>query len=79
YILEADSDATVYLGTKEGTTKEAIMADLEKAAEGNYRFPDEKYINVFQVKKHDHILITAGTIHCGGPITVVLEISATPY
>ncbi|EAD0429945.1 mannose-6-phosphate isomerase [Listeria monocytogenes] len=79
YILEADSDSTVYLGTKEGTTKEAIMADLEKSAEGNYRFPDEKYINVFPVKKHDHILIPAGTIHCGGPSTVILEISATPY
>ncbi|KMY49971.1 class I mannose-6-phosphate isomerase [Peribacillus loiseleuriae] len=79
YILDAQEDSTVYLGVKEGTTKEELMADLEKAAKGNYRFQDEKYINVFPVKKHDHILIPAGTIHCSGPNTVVLEISASQY
>ncbi|MBC6166768.1 mannose-6-phosphate isomerase [Listeria booriae] len=45
----------------------------------DFNFPDEKHINVFPVKKHDHFLIPPGTIHCGGPDTVVLEISATPY
>lgn len=79
YILEANQDSTIYLGVKEGILKEDLVADLKKAAEGNFRFPDEKYINCFPVKKHDHYSIPAGTIHCGGPETVVLEISQTPY
>lgn len=79
YILEAGKKSTIYLGVKSDTTKEALLADLKKAEQGHFRFPDEKHINVFPVKKHDHISIPAGTIHCGGPDTVVLEISATPY
>ncbi|MFC6177694.1 hypothetical protein ACFQAV_12830 [Companilactobacillus huachuanensis] len=42
-------------------------------------FDHKKFINCFPVKKHDHYSIPAGAIHCGGPETVVLEISATPY
>lgn len=79
YILESTEKSTVYLGVKDDVTHEEIVEDLRKATSGNYRFQDEKFINVFPVKKHDHVLIPAGTIHCGGSDTVVLEISATPY
>lgn len=79
YILDAKDGASVYLGVKEGVTLDEMMNDLEKAQEGEYSFPDEKYINKFEAKKHDHFLIPAGTIHCGGSNTVILEISATPY
>lgn len=79
YILDANEQSTIYLGVKEGISKDELFADLKKAAAGDFRFPDEKYINCFPVKKHDHYSIPSGTIHCGGPETVVLEISQTPY
>lgn len=79
YILQASEKSTIYLGVKEGTDKAELFNELRKAEKGDYRFPDEKYINCFPIKKHDHYSIPAGTIHCGGPDTVVLEISQTPY
>lgn len=79
YILDATEDATVYLGLKEGINPEEMIDDLRKAQKGGYRFPDEKYINCFPAKKHDHFLIPAGTCHCSGSGAMVLEISATPY
>ena len=57
-----------------------MVEGLKKAQEkSEYRFPDEKYVNRFPAKKHDHFLIPVGTVHCGGSNVVVLEISATPY
>lgn len=79
YILDAQDGAVVYLGTKEGINPKAMMDDLKSAQRGEKTFPDELYINQFPAKKHDHFLIPAGTIHCSGTGTMVLEISATPY
>ena len=79
YLLDAGEDAVVYLGVKEGTDPEAMINDLEKAQRGEGAFPDEKYINRFPARKHDHFLIPAGTIHCSGKNCMVLEISSTPY
>lgn len=79
YILDAKEDASVYLGVKENTNLDEMVDDLKKAQNGSYIFPDEKYVNRFPAKKHDHFLIPAGTVHCGGSDVVVLEISATPY
>jgi hypothetical protein len=42
-------------------------------------FPAEQYVNKWPAKKHDHFLIPAGTVHCSGANSMVLEISATPY
>lgn len=80
YILDAaPQDTYVYLGVKTGADPQAMMADLRRAEKGEIPFPDEKYINKIPVKKHDHVLIPAGTVHCSGANTMVLEISATPY
>ncbi len=79
YILDASEDSCVYLGVKAGVDKAELVSDLRHAEEGNFRFPDERYVNRVPVKKHDHVSIPAGTIHCGGAGTVILEISATPY
>lgn len=79
YILDATSRSTIYLGVKDGIKKSELFKALSDAQNKNQKFDDNKYINCFPVKKHDHYSIPAGTIHCGGPDTVVLEISATPY
>ena len=79
YFLEAGQDACVYLGTRRDVKAADMIADLEKAQSGLEDFDAEKYVNKLPVKKHDHILIPAGTIHCSGKNAVVLEISATPY
>ena len=81
YILEADTDRdpAVYLGVKTGIRPDEMIADLEEAQRGGAPFEAEKYVNRIPVKKHDHLLIPAGTVHCSGANTVVLEISATPY
>ncbi|ROQ04554.1 mannose-6-phosphate isomerase class I [Rathayibacter sp. PhB93] len=79
YLLDAAEDATVYLGTRTGVDREEMTADLRRAATGEIDFPAEKYINAFPAKPHDHFLIPAGTVHCSGADSMVLEISATPY
>jgi mannose-6-phosphate isomerase class I len=79
YMLDADSDAGVYLGLKEGIDRGAMLSDLDRAQEGDFDFPVEQYVNHFPARKHDHFLIPAGTIHCSGRNSMVLEISATPY
>ena len=56
-----------------------MLADLDAAEHAGASFPVQAYVNAFPVQKHDHILIPAGTIHCSGKDTMVLEISATPY
>jgi mannose-6-phosphate isomerase class I len=81
YILDAaeDGEAFVYLGLKEQVDHERMASDLYRAQSGEAPFPAEEYVNKIPVKKHDHLLIPAGTIHCSGKDTMVLEISATPY
>lgn len=79
YMLDAAPDATVFLGLREGIDVEAMAADLRAAQTGGPPFPAERYVNVWPARKHDHFLIPAGTIHCSGRNSMVLEISATPY
>jgi len=79
YILDAEKDTFVYLGLKDGITPEEMIADLKAANRGELPFDDEKYVNKIPAKKHDHFLIPAGTVHCSGRGSMVLEISATPY
>jgi len=79
YMLDAGPGASVYLGLRDGVDVEAMARDLELAQSGDAPFPAEKYSNQFPAKKHDHFLIPAGTVHCSGAESMVLEISATPY
>lgn len=79
YMLDAEPEAVVYLGLKTGVDRERMTRDLSRAQDGSFDFPADEYVNKFPARKHDHFLIPAGTIHCSGAGSMVLEISATPY
>lgn len=88
YLLDARTEPSdagqedapcVYLGIKTGTDPQAMVHALEEAQKGLAPFPAQDFVNRIPVKKHDHLLIPAGTVHCSGANTMVLEISATPY
>jgi mannose-6-phosphate isomerase class I len=79
YMLDAGEGATVYLGLKDDISPQKLIDDLRSAQQGGSDFPAEKYVNQWPAQKHDHFLIPAGTIHCSGAESMVLEISATPY
>ncbi|GAA3641228.1 class I mannose-6-phosphate isomerase [Microbacterium awajiense] len=79
YMLDAGDDAVVYLGVRNDVDPEEMVAALRAATDGEHPFDAEKYINTYPARKHDHFAIPAGTVHCSGANSMVLEISATPY
>lgn len=79
YMLDAEPGACVYLGLKEGVDAKTMMADLRTAQTGVAPFPDDQHVAKWPARKHDHFLIPAGTCHCSGAGSMVLEISHTPY
>jgi mannose-6-phosphate isomerase class I len=79
YLMDVGDDAHVYLGLQESVNKDKMIAELKDAQTGKQPFQAEKHVNSWPVKKHDHVLIPAGTVHCSGANSMVLEISSTPY
>ncbi|MCA9149101.1 MAG: class I mannose-6-phosphate isomerase [Planctomycetales bacterium] len=79
YILAAAADSHVILGMREDVDRLQMMRELRAAQCGDMPFDAQRYVNHWPAKVHDHFLIPAGTCHCSGANTVVLEISATPY
>jgi mannose-6-phosphate isomerase class I len=79
YLLDAGPEGTVYLGLLDDADPQALAAELRKAQNGEIAFDADRFVNRFPAAKHDHFLIPAGTIHCSGAESMVLEISATPY
>ncbi|KAA6332633.1 Mannose-6-phosphate isomerase ManA [termite gut metagenome] len=78
YMLDTGDDAIVYLGLKDDIKPQEMIDALQKAQKtGHFNAAD--FVGVYPVKKHDHILIPAGTVHCSGKNSMVLEISATPF
>jgi mannose-6-phosphate isomerase class I len=79
YILDSEHGARVYLGLRDRVDKDQMSAALRDAQTGGAPFDAERFVTAWPAQKHDHFLIPAGTIHCSGKDSVVLEISATPY
>jgi mannose-6-phosphate isomerase class I len=79
YLLDATEEGCVYLGLKEDIDRQKMIKELREAQIEGGNFDADQYVNRFPAKKHDHFLIPAGTAHCSGRNSMVLEISATPY
>lgn len=79
YMLDAGDDAEVYLGVREGIDPDEMINELWSAQRGEQDFDARRFVNTFPARKHDHFAIPAGTVHCSGANSMVLEISATPY
>ncbi len=79
YFLDAEENAIMYLGLKENINEKSMINELADAQQNGSNFDADKFVEKISIKKHDHILIPAGTIHCSGANSVVLEISATPF
>lgn len=79
YFLDAQDNTNVYLGLKENIDVEEMITKLKKSQNGQEPFDADQYVAKWPVKKHDHVHIPAGTVHCSGQDGLVLEISATPY
>jgi mannose-6-phosphate isomerase class I len=79
YLLASEEGSSVYLGLKEGIVPEEMIGALEAAQSEGVPFDDGKFVCKWPAKTHDHFLIPAGTCHCSGGGTLVLEISATPF
>jgi len=78
YLLDAKEGAFVYLGLKNDVNPDQMIEELEASKESG-TFDAEKHVTKWPINKHDHVLIPAGTVHCSGKDSLVLEISATPY
>jgi mannose-6-phosphate isomerase class I len=79
YLLDAGPEGTVYLGLKDTVDRDNMISELRESLNGEVPFDADRFVNRFPCRKHDHFLIPAGTIHCSGKESMVLEISATPY
>ena len=79
YLMDAGEEAVVYLGLKDSTIPDEMQENLVAAKKGDAPFEADKFVEKWPVKMHDHLLIPAGTVHCSGAESMVLEISATPY
>lgn len=79
YLIDAAPHANVYLGMRDGASPAEMTAALYRAHSSDAGFAADDFVSRWSARKHDHFLIPAGTVHCSGRDSMVLEISATPY
>ncbi|MFG1485917.1 type I phosphomannose isomerase catalytic subunit [Halobacteriovorax sp. RZ-1] len=68
YILDADDDAGIYLGLKEGVTKDRLQEAIERGENVN------ELLNFINVQKGDFFNIPAGSIHAIGEGVTLVEV-----
>lgn len=67
-ILEADKGAGIYLGLREGVTKESFLKGLNDKERMN------EFLNFYEVKKGDFFFVPAGSIHAIGKGITLAEV-----
>ncbi len=68
YILDAEDDAGIYLGLKEGVTKDRLQEAIESGKNVN------ELLNFINVQKGDFFNIPAGSIHAIGEGVTLVEV-----
>lgn len=68
YILDAEDDAGIYLGLKEGVTKDRLQEAIESGENVN------ELLNFINVQKGDFFNIPAGSIHAIGEGVTLVEV-----
>lgn len=68
FILEAKAEAGIYLGFKQGVTKNQFSGAISK------RENLAKYLNFYQVKRGDFFFVPAGTVHAIGSGVLLAEV-----
>jgi mannose-6-phosphate isomerase len=68
YILEAEKNAGIYLGFKDGVTKDSFKEVVNQNKNVN------EYLNFFPVQAGDFFYVPAGTVHAIGAGITLIEI-----
>jgi mannose-6-phosphate isomerase class I len=79
YIVNARSDARVFIGLTEECDPAAFRHALQTSARDGREVQIDRFVHSEPSKPHDLFLIPNGTVHCSGRGNLVLEISATTY
>ncbi|MFN2323693.1 MAG: class I mannose-6-phosphate isomerase [Trueperaceae bacterium] len=79
YIVDAEPDATVYLGFEEGVMPDVWAAALRRSEAEGTPIDVARYVRERPSRRGDLFLIPTGTVHASGAGNLVLEISSTPY
>ncbi len=79
YIVNARSDARVFIGLTDECDPAAFKHALQTSARDGQEVQIDRFVHSEPSKPHDLFLIPNGTVHCSGRGNLVLEISATTY
>lgn len=79
YIVDCEPGAKVYLGFQDDIDPKRFAEALHRHELHGEAVDVPAFVRSFEARKHDMFLIPAGTIHCSGENSLVLEISNTPY
>ena len=79
YMLHSEPGSFMFLGLRDNVDPALMSAALQTAESGETPFEASHFVASWPTRTHDHFSIPAGTVHCSGAGSVVLEVSATPY